>query len=148
MLGEVLASPGSSKRYTLISDLHQVLQSCLQAPFQFCNQGGAPCATDGNATDSPFFFDLQLGHKTLELFTPKFHLICVLSIRLRCGAQYVCTAASHIYCSSGTLDPSTADAQDFYFCRIPEHDASIEPDSAHSRQEVRHQNNIKTPPFF
>lgn len=113
MLGEVLASPSSSKRYTLISNLHQVLQSWVQAPFQFCNQGGAPCATDGNATASPFTFDVQLGHRTLELFTPKFHLICVLSIPLRCGAHYVCTAALRIYCSSGTPDPSAADAQDF-----------------------------------
>lgn len=148
LLGEVLASPGSSKWNTLIFNPHQVLQSSVQAPFQFCNQGGAPCATVCNTTASPFTFDLQLGHKTLELFTSKFHLICVLSVCLRCGAEYVCTAAFHVYCISGTPDPSAADAQYFYFCRIPEHDASIEPDSAQSRQEVIHLNNIKTPPFL
>ena len=71
-----------------------------------------------------------------------FTLVYVL-IPTRSTALHICLRPS-----SGTPEPSGTDTQDFYFCRMPEHDATIQLNLARSRQEVKCQNNKQCPVTF
>ena len=61
--------------------------------------------------------------------------------------QVRCTAY-RLRPSSGSPEPSGADTQDFYFWRMPEHNAAIKLNLARSRQEVKRQNNKQHPVTF
>lgn len=73
---------------------------------------------------------------TFHWLTPKSHQILVWS-----GSDPLWVYFHWLWCS--TADPSVADTPGFYFCRMPEHGASIFLNSAQSGQEVSHRiNNV------
>ena len=66
---------------------------------------------------------------------------CVNPHQVRCSAYL-------LHPSSGSLEPSGADTQDFYFWRMLEHNAAIQLYLAWSRQEVKRRNNTQHPVTF
>ena len=69
-----------------------------------------------------------------------FTLVCVLTSTR--------SAAHLLRPSSGSPEPSCTYTQDFYFWRMPEHDAAIQLNLAPSRQEVKQRNNNTTSDYF
>ncbi len=76
---------------------------------------------------------------------PEWQQSWYVSILVNACASTGCGCFSYLLRrSSGDLEPSAADTQGFYFCRMMEHNAGIQHRADRAEQEVRHRYNIKT----